>query len=147
MKEVYPMHIPQISSEQAKKILDENPNALYVDVRSVKEFVQGHAAGAINIPLLDFNEEFGQMMPNPDFLKVFEANVPKDKMLVVGCQAGGRSQKACEHLATNAYTTLHNIVGGYGGVPNAPGWKQLGFPVSQENGEGVGYAFLKERPQ
>lgn len=139
------MPIEQISPDQAKKILDENPNALYVDVRSVKEFVQGHAAGAINIPLLDFNEEFGQMMPNSDFLKVFEANVPKDKVLVVGCQVGGRSQKACEHLAMNGYAILHNIVGGYGGLPQAPGWKQLGLPVNQDHGDGISYESLKNK--
>lgn len=137
------MPIEQISPQQAKEILDQNPQSLYVDVRSVKEFVQGHAAGAINIPLLDFNEEFGQMMPNSDFLKVFEANVPKDKILIVGCQAGGRSQKACEQLEMKGYTTLHNIVGGFGGVPQAPGWKQLGLPVSQENGDGISYESLK----
>jgi len=139
------MPIPQINPNGAKQILDENPEALYLDVRSVREFVQGHAAGAINIPLLDFNEEVGQMMPNPDFLKVVEANIPKNKTLVVGCQAGGRSQKACEALSAQGYTTLHNITGGYGGLPHAPGWKTLGLPVSQENGEGVSYESLKKK--
>ncbi len=139
------MPIQQISPDQAKKILDENPNALYVDVRSVKEFVEGHALAAINIPLFDFNEELGQMMPNPDFVKVIETNLPKNKTLVVGCQVGGRSQKACEILAQQGYETLYNIQGGYGGLPQAPGWKQLGLPVSQENGEGISYASLKTK--
>ncbi len=139
------MPIPQINPEEAKKILDENADALYLDVRSVREFTQGHATGAINIPLLDFNEELGQMAPNPDFLQVVEAHIPKNKTLVVGCQAGGRSQKACELLSAHGYTTLHNIVGGYGGLPHAPGWKTLGLPVSQENGEGVSYESLKKK--
>jgi len=141
------MPIAQISPDQAKKMLDENPDALYVDVRSVREFLQGHAAGAINIPLLDFNEEYGQMMPNPDFLKVVQAHLPPGKTLLVGCQVGGRSQKACEYLASNGYTQLYNIMGGYGGLPQAPGWKQLGLPVSQDNGEGVSYESLKKKAE
>lgn len=138
------MPIQQINPEQAKKILDENPDALYLDVRSVREFEQGHAAGAINIPLLDHNEE-GQMLPNPDFLKVVEAHLPKEKVLVVACQAGGRSQKACEQLELKGYKTLSNMMGGYGGTPQTPGWKTLGLPISQENGEGISYESIKQK--
>ncbi len=138
------MPIQQINPEQAKKILDENQDALYVDVRSVREFTQGHAEGAINIPLLDHNED-GQMTSNPDFLAVMEAQVPKGKTLVLGCQAGGRSQKACEQLEAKGYQKLSNMMGGYGGSPQSPGWKQLGLPVSQDNGEGISYESLKNK--
>lgn len=138
------MPIQQINPEQAKKILDENSEALYVDVRSVREFEQGHAEGAINIPLLDHNED-GQMLPNPDFLAVMEAQVPKDKVLIVACQAGGRSQKACEQLEMKGYQNLSNMMGGFGGTPQTPGWKQSGLPVSQDNGEGISYESLKKK--
>ena len=138
------MPIQQINPTQAKKILDENAEALYLDVRSVREFDQGHAEGAINIPLLDHNEE-GQMVPNPDFVQVVEAYLPKEKVLVIGCQAGGRSQKACEILEAKGYQQLSNMMGGFGGSPQTPGWKQSGLPVTQESAQGSSYESIQEK--
>ncbi len=139
------MPIPQITPDEAKKILDENQQALYVDVRSIPEFAKGHAAGAINIPLMHYDTGSGQMSPNQDFPKVVEAILPKDKRLVVGCQMGGRSQRACELMQRIGYTDLSNIRGGFGGSPDQPGWSQLGLPVSADAGPGVGYESLLEK--
>jgi len=145
------MPIQQIDSQTAKEMLDQDPQAVYVDVRSIPEFLRGHPAGAINIPLLHFNEQMQQMSPNPDFLKVAQAVLPKDKTLIVGCMVGGRSQKACEALAQLGFEKLHNVMGGYGGGRNPmtgepiPGWSQLGLPISEENGEGIGYESLAKK--
>lgn len=144
------MSIHQITPNEAKTILDEDSNAIYLDVRSQPEFEEGHPAGAINIPLLDYNEELGGMAPNPDFTKVVEAIVSKDKKLIVGCQAGGRSQKACMVLEQLGFRDLSNVLGGFGGGQGptgqrVPGWKELGLPVSEENGEGVGYESLVKK--
>jgi rhodanese-related sulfurtransferase len=143
------MTIQQITPDIAKAILDEDPEAIYVDVRSIPEFMRGHAPRAVNIPFLHMNEQTQQMVPNPDFSKVAEAVLPKDKKLVVGCMMGGRSQKACLALEQMGFQNLHNIVGGFGGIRDPmsgqisqPGWSQLGYPISQENGEGVGYEWL-----
>lgn len=145
------MPIQQITPQQAKEILDRDIKAIYVDVRSVSEFVAGHAGKAINIPVLHYNQQTGQMTPNPDFQKVASAVLPKDRPLVVGCKTGGRSQKACEILAGLGYEKLHNIMGGFGGGQNTltggpqKGWKDSGLPVSQENGEGVSYESLSQK--
>src|SRR5262245_2389486 len=142
------MPIQQIDPSRAKEILDENPEALYVDVRSIPEFVRGHPIRAVNIPLLHFQEQTQQMTPNPDFAKVAEAVLPKEKTLVVGCMVGGRSQRACEALEQMGFQNLYNVQGGFGGGRNPEtgepiaGWSQRGLPVSQENGEGVGYESL-----
>ncbi len=132
------MPITQITPDRAKAVLDQDPSAVYLDVRSIPEFTQGHAAGAINIPLMHYNPATG-MAPNPEFPKVAEAVLPKDKKLVVGCKMGGRSQKACEILARIGYQNVSNIDGGFGGNEHQKGWKDLGLPVSTDNGEGVGY--------
>jgi len=137
------MPIEQVDCEEAKKILDQDPNALYLDVRSVPEFTAGHPIRAINIPLL--HKGPAGMTPNPDFQKVVTALLPKDKRLLVGCLAGGRSQKACDILEAEGYSQLHNVCGGWGGGRHPEtgeplqGWKELGLPTSQDNGEGVGY--------
>jgi rhodanese-related sulfurtransferase len=140
------MPVTQTTPDQAKAILDQDPKAIYVDVRSIPEFVQGHAKGAINIPLLHM--QGGQMAPNPDFQKVAQAVLPKDKTLLVGCKMGGRSQKASEVLDVLGYQKIYNIDGGFGGNDHQPGWKDLGLPVSQDNGEDVGYESLltKSKP-
>jgi rhodanese-related sulfurtransferase len=134
------MSVQQTTPDQAKTVLDKDPNAIYVDVRSIPEFVQGHARGAINIPLLHM--QGGQMAPNPDFLKVAQSVLPKDKTLLVGCKMGGRSQRASEILDSLGYQKVFNIDGGFGGNDHQPGWKDLGLPVSQDNGDGVGYDSL-----
>lgn len=140
------MAIQQISPEEAHETLDADPQALYLDVRSVPEFIAGHPAGAINIPLMH-KGAFG-MEPNADFLKVAEAVLPKDKVLLVGCLSGGRSQRACEILAQKGYPHLSNVYGGFGGGRNPEtgepqaGWKDLDLPVSQDNGPGVSYESL-----
>ena len=41
-----------------------------------------------------FDQATGRPVPNPDFLAVVERNFPRTAKLVVGCQAGGRSQRA-----------------------------------------------------
>jgi len=139
------MPIPQITPQEAKAILEEDKNAVYLDVRSIPEFTQGHAVGAINIPLMHYNPAAGGMVPNPEFPKVAEAVLPKGKKLVVGCKMGGRSQRACEILSRIGYTNLFNIDGGFGGNEHQKGWQDCGLPVSTDNGEGVSYESLASK--
>lgn len=138
------MLIQQITPDQAKEILDENPDAVYLDVRSVPEFERGHPQGAYNIPV--FHQTPQGMAPNADFLAVVEKHFPKNKTLLVGCQVGGRSQKACEMLASQGFERLHNIQGGFGGLRSPagsiPGWQEQGFPVETGSEEGKGYQSL-----
>ena len=62
------------------------------------------------------------MEPNDDFLRVAEKVLPTDKKLVVGCMAGGRSQRACEILEqVLAISDLTNVRGGFGGARDQSG--------------------------
>ena len=139
------MPIEQITPDTAKEMMDADKDTVYLDVRSVPEFEQGHADGAINIPLLHLNASTGMMDPNPDFAAVAQSVLAPKKTCVVGCKMGGRSQKACDLLAMLGYEKLFNIDGGYGGNDHQKGWKDLNLPISQENGEGVGYECLKAK--
>ena len=116
------MPIPQLSPKEAKETLENHSSSIYVDVRSIPEFQNGHPEGAINIPLL--NAQGGQMVPNPDFVKVVKSTFQTNKKLIVGCQSGGRSQRACEILTAEGYEDLSNVAGGFGA------WKGAGLPVS-----------------
>ena len=45
--------VPRITAEEAKLAFD-NDEAMIVDVRSAESYAEGHAAGAISIPLDEF---------------------------------------------------------------------------------------------
>jgi rhodanese-related sulfurtransferase len=143
------MAIKQAEPPQAHEILKGNPAAIYLDVRTEGEFAQGHAAGAINIPAF-FIKGPGQMETNPDFVAVAEKVLPKDKKLVVGCMAGGRSQRASEMLEERGYIDLTNIRGGFGGARDASGaivvkgWRDAGLPVTSELGD-ASYQALRRK--
>jgi rhodanese-related sulfurtransferase len=81
----------------------------YVDVRSRAEFEAGHAAGALNVPLLDRDDQTGQVMPNPDFVRVMKALFPPETQLLIGCQVGGRSMRASQMLESFGFSDVTNI--------------------------------------
>ncbi len=134
------MAIKQQVPPEAHETLKQNPDALYLDVRTEGEFAAGHAAGAINIPVMVAKGP-GQMQLNLDFVEVAEKVISKGRKLVVGCMAGGRSQRACEMLEDAGFIDLTNVVGGFGGQRDASGkvvvagWKEAGLPVTTDLGD------------
>ena len=143
------MPIKQLKPRDAHDTLTNNPGAIYLDVRTEGEFAQGHPAGALNVPVV-FMKGPGQMQLNDDFAAVVEKVIPKNTKLVVGCLAGGRSQRACEILEGAGYTDLTNVIGGFGGQRDASGaivgkgWRDEGLPVSSEVGD-EGYEALRKK--
>jgi rhodanese-related sulfurtransferase len=141
------MAIKEVTPQEAHELLSTNPEAVYIDVRSEREFANGHPAGAVNIPVA-FPDAARGMVLNAEFVKVVEANFPKDKILVIGCQAGPRATTACGLLQQAGYQQISNVLGGFGGLRDAtgktvaPGWASSGLPVSQVSGEGVSYSSL-----
>jgi rhodanese-related sulfurtransferase len=134
------MPINQVEPQQAHEILKSNPDAIYLDVRTEPEFALGHPDGAINVPVV-FIKGPGQMELNGEFVDVVAKTLPREKKLVVGCLAGGRSQRACELLEAAGYADLTNVRGGFGGARDASGqivvagWRDAGLPVSTEVGD------------
>ena len=121
----------------------------YVDIRSSAEFESGHPAGALNVPLIEQDEESGMMLPNPDFVRVMQANFAPDAKLLVGCQSGGRSARAAQILATFGFADVSNVTGGFGGARDPmsgrmvdPGWAGSGLPVETDTPPGHGYRDL-----
>ena len=137
--------IKHVNVHQAHQ--QQSGGARYLDVRSIPEFEQGHPAGAFNVPLLHLDPATGQMRPNPDFLPVVRANFPPDTPMVIGCKMGGRSQQACEILASAGYQDVANVLGGFGGAPQMglTGWAQEGLPVERTADPARDYASLQKK--
>src|SRR5688572_11257790 len=145
------MSVKQINPEQAHEVLGKEPEAIYIDVRTEGEFANGHVPGSVNIPVVFPNPATRQMAPNPDFLRVVEANFPKDKKLIVGCQAGGRSQLAGDLLTQAGFQDVSNMQGGFGGARDPmgrivmPGWSQSNLPVEIEVDTARTYEGIKKK--
>jgi len=137
--------VTDASAEQAK-------GAIYIDVRSTREFAAGHPAGAVNIPVMDYDEDTGQPAPNADFVRVVQANFASDAPLLVGCQMGGRSLRAAQMLETFGFTDVTNVLGGFGGSRDRmsgrvvdPGWEESGLPVEEGEPPHASYASLARK--
>ena len=92
-------------------MLMNRANVLILDVRSEAEFGSGHITGAKNIALVDLES------------RLKEIQRFKDKPIIVNCQGGVRSAKACAMLHKLEFTQLHNLQGGV----NA--WTQSKLPL------------------
>jgi rhodanese-related sulfurtransferase len=131
------MSVKQINAAQANEILQKDSGVVYLDVRTEQEFQNGHVPKAVNIPVVNPDPATRQMKPNPDFLRLVEASFSREKTLIVGCQAGGRSQYAADLLAQAGFTDVSNMQGGFGGARDAmgrvvePGWVQMNYPVEK----------------
>lgn len=148
-QEIYPLSYKDVTCAEAQELLASSDRYVYLDVRSEPEFRNGHPPGALNIPLLH-RETLG-MVPNPDFLTVVEAHIPRDARLLIGGQVGIRSARAAEALLAAGYTDVANVKGGFAGTRTPDGqsvdrgWLQLGLPVDYGDPEDRSYAALHGR--
>jgi len=131
------MSVKQIDPKQTFETLKQDPNSVYLDVRTAEEFAGGHVPGAVNIPVMTPDPMSRRMAPNPAFLAKVQADYGKDKKIICGCQMGGRSQFAADMLTQAGFSDVSNMVGGFGGAKDpmgrvvAPGWLQLNLPVER----------------
>jgi rhodanese-related sulfurtransferase len=145
------MTVKRVSALEADVLMREE-GYVYVDVRSIQEFDEGHPAGAYNIPFLHATP-LG-MRPNVDFMSVLEAVFPKDAKLVLGCRTGNRSLRAAELLIEAGFEhVVEQRAGFHGGRDpfgklKEAGWQALGLEVSFEAEPGRTYpALLAEASQ
>ena len=129
------MEIRETTPPEAYEALQADSAAVYLDVRTEGEFEAGHPAGARNVPVVFFDPATRQPTPNADFVATVGRTIPRTAKLLVGCQSGPRSARACELLAQAGFTDLTNVRGGFGGARDqsgrvvVPGWREAGLPV------------------
>jgi len=105
--------VKNVGVEEFDKLRADKKNVV-LDVRTAKEFVGGHIAGAVNI---DWN--------GPDFEKQTAA-LDKSKTYLVHCAAGGRSAKACALMNSKLkFPNCYNLEGGM------KAWEKAGKPVEK----------------
>jgi rhodanese-related sulfurtransferase len=132
------MTIRQTTPPEAYETLQREPSTVYLDVRTPEEFAAGHPAGAVNVPVMFFRA--GQAAANADFVATVQRLFPPDTAVLVGCQAGGRSQRGAELLAAAGYRNVSNVQGGFGGARDdtgrlvIPGWRDAGLPIETGSG-------------
>ena len=85
--------------------LDQKKGMTILDVRTNKEYEQGHIPGSVHVQLSEIGDKVKKLK--------------KDKDLVVYCQNGNRSIWAIKRLMGMGYKNLYNLKGGY----NA--WKRI----------------------
>lgn len=89
-------------------------SVIRLDVRTAKEFDEGHIPNAVNIDVLQ-----------PDFLQKALSSLPCKRTIAVNCRSGKRSKKAAELLAKKGYKVVELDAG-------FNGWIEEGKEVTKE---------------
>ena len=92
--------IKVIEAEEYKHLIDKNDVQL-VDVRTPKEYKEGHLEGAENI---DFFSD--------DFLTHFE-HLNEEEPVYIYCRSGNRSARASKMLSEAGFKQIIDLKGGY----------------------------------
>lgn len=88
----------KVDFEEAKSILDSDPNTVMLDVREEEEFITGHAVNAVLFPVDEIDEDTAKILI-PD----------KNAKYIVYCRSGRRSAEAVEKLERMGYTELYDV--------------------------------------
>ncbi|MFC1786570.1 rhodanese-like domain-containing protein [Halobacteriota archaeon] len=103
-----------ISADEAKQLIDSNPDIVILDVRTFGEFYQeGHLKDAINIPDDEVFDRHTELDKNDD--------------IIVYCSKGGRGEQASLILAESGFTKVYHIDGGI------DAWKLKGYLIVTSN--------------
>ncbi|MBC3185718.1 rhodanese-like domain-containing protein [Corynebacterium sp. zg-331] len=85
--------------------------AQLIDVREPDEYAQGHARGAVNIPMSEFVGRIGEIDPE------------REAYLI--CKIGGRSRECAEYLEqARGGEGVINVEGG------TEAWRERGLPMA-----------------
>ena len=95
----------QISAQQAKEVMDQQPDAVTLDVREQGEYDAGHIPGAVLLPVGSIDGETAA-----------EAILTQNTTVLVYCRSGNRSKTASAALAQLGYTQVYE----FGGIQDWP---------------------------
>ncbi|RMF02837.1 MAG: rhodanese-like domain-containing protein [Bacteroidetes bacterium] len=87
--------------EELEQLIAEQPEIIYLDVRTPGEIADGKIPNAIEIDV------------NGGEFEARIAALPKEATYVVYCRSGRRSVKACRIMAKAGFNKLYNLKGGY----------------------------------
>jgi phage shock protein E len=94
----------KITAAEAKERMEDNPDAIILDVRTREEYEAGHIEGAVLLP----NESIGADLPK---------ELPGlDAEILIYCRSGNRSAQAAKKLVDLGYTNVFD----FGGIIDWP---------------------------
>lgn len=93
----------KITAEEAKSMM-ENQDVIILDVRTQSEYDDGHIPGAVLIPNTELEAEAAAQLPD------------KDRIILVYCRSGNRSETASRLLVSMGYTAVFD----FGGIIDWP---------------------------
>ncbi len=100
-----------ISSREAKALLEKSRNIFLLDVRTPQENSQARLPGSVLIPIGEFERRINE--------------VPRNKTILVYCAVGSRSKPVAELLSQRGYIEVYNMTDGI------IGWYRNGFPLQR----------------
>ncbi len=137
-------NVINIAPKDAWELMQTNPKAILIDVRSDMEFLfVGHPKGAIHIAWIDYPD----WTINPNFTAetrktllggLSSASSLQSAPVILICRSGKRSVEAGNLLIKNGFTEVYNISGGFEGEldkqhhrGNINGWRHENLPWEQ----------------
>jgi len=136
--------LQEISPKQAWQLMQENPRAVLVDIRSSMEYLfVGHPVGAVHVAWIDEPD----WDVNPDFVREIRqlmlgglSSTPEDEgvPVILICRSGKRSHEAGDLLINEGLTNIYHIDEGFEGERDENyqrstlgGWRYHGLPWEQ----------------
>ena len=131
-----------IPAKAAFEMLEGNPSAVLIDVRSDMEYLMvGHPRGAVHIAWIDAPD----WTVNPNFVaevrKVLlgrTATHEKNAPVMLLCRSANRSQDAADLLMGEGFQNVYVVEGGFEGPldenhhrSTTSGWRHEGLPWEQ----------------
>ncbi len=102
-------HVREISVDQTRAWLKQNPKVVLLDVREDSEWDAGHAAEAIHLGKGVLERDLEKMIPDVN------------TEIIMYCGGGFRSAMTCDAAQKMGYRSVHSLIGGYKGMV-AAGW-------------------------
>jgi rhodanese-related sulfurtransferase len=103
--------VKDVGPGEATRLLNHE-NAIMVDMRSDRDFRDGHIVNALHVPA-----------ENNDMPARLEKY--RDRPLIVYCRSGNQSLTVCGKLRKQGFEKVYNLKGG------VLGWQQADLPVSK----------------
>jgi len=103
--------VRDVSVQQTRDRLRDDPSLQLVDVREDSEWAAGHAAGAVHIGKGVIERDIEEKVPD------------KNAEIILYCGGGFRSVLAADALQKMGYTNVTSMAGGW------REWKAIGAPI------------------
>jgi rhodanese-related sulfurtransferase len=93
----------KISAAEAKKMLDDNPKIILLDVRTEAEHKENRIHDSVLLPVSEIESKAAEVLPD------------KEAVIIVYCRSGRRSLAASNMLISMGYINVYDMDGGING--------------------------------